>query len=397
VTKDYRKNAQIKGFRKGKAPLNLVIQRYGDLIQRDMFDEALQTYYNNIFNESNVTPVSQGKVTDFQFDNISTGMSFYIEVEVEPEFELKKYKGLRVEKDNIEINDKMVDDALERLREQYATVKEVDVAKKDHYVYFDAQELGQGDIPVVGHKYNDLQVQIGSGTFDLEIEEQLVGVKKGEKRIVKSITPPQPGIQNQQPTENSLEMHIKKIEEKDFPPLNGEFVKNLNDDSVATIEQLRERLQINMKLDSQYRSEQTFYNRLIDELLKENPFEIPPSMIENYLNEMINDFRRQSKDQTVNEEAIRKEYRVSAIHHLRWHFLKKKLMALEKIEISNEDINNHIESLDLEEKAKKQALKDERTRNRLEDDLFERKILEFLKTEANVIEVFPQHRATIKT
>jgi trigger factor len=396
VTRDYQHSAQIKGFRKGRAPLNLVKQQYGEMIQRDVMDEAIRSNYSKIFEDSDFSPVSQGKITNFQFENIESGLTFEIEIEIEPEFEVKKYKGLKVEKDVFEVTDKMVDQALQRLREQYATVKEVEVAQEDYYVYFDAQELDQGNIPVVGHKYDDLEVQLGTGKFDPQIEQQLLGIKKGEKRIVKTVTPPQPGSRHQKPTENKLEIYVKKIEEKEFPSLDEDFIKNLNDETIETIEQLQQRIKQNMIIDLNTRSEQTFYNRLIDELLKENPFDLPPTMVDNYLNEMIKDFRNQSKGKAVNEEAIRKEYRVSAIHHLRWYFLKKKLMEIEPIEITEENIDQHLESLHLEEKAKKQAMKDRSTREHVKDDLIEQQILELLKKEAQIIEVFPQSQPKVR-
>ncbi len=396
LLKKYQKSVQIRGFRKGKAPLNLVKQQYGIMIQQDLIEETIQTYYFEALNRADVKQVSPGKITDIKFENIDSGMVFEMEVETEPEFELKKYKGLRVEKDVIEVTDEMVEDTLQQLRERYATIKEVEEARQNHHVYFDLQELDQGGLPIVGHKYENLHVELGSGKFDKEIEEQLIGVKKGEKRVVRSESAPAPNSPDQQPVINHYEIHVKKIEEKEYPELDDEFVKNLDDDSIENLEQLRERIRENIKRDLEYRTERTFTDRLIDELLKENPFELPPTMIENYINNLVENFLKQNRSQRINEEAVRKEYRPLAIHHLRWHFLKKKIMEAENIQVSDEEVVNHIDSLPVDDKEKARLKNDKQQFNNIREDILERKIIDLLKENAEIIEVYPQKNSGIE-
>jgi len=389
VLRNYQRRSEIPGFRPGKAPLNIVKKRHSDLIQQDLIEEALRKYYRKALEEAKIVPVAEGKITNLTFTDIQSGMQLEIEVEVEPEIEIKKHEGLKVEKDIVEVTDEMVNDALEQLREQYATVKEVEQAEKGHYVYFTAQELDSGNVPLVGKKYENLHANLGKGEFDPEIESQLEGIGKGEKRIVKKQIPADPANKDSQPQVTSLEIEVTKIEEKEFPELNDDFVKNLNDDNINNLVQLKERIHKNIELDIANRSEQIFQQRLIDELLKENPFEVPPTMVENYLQEMIKDIQKQSKEQTIDEESLRKEYRVSAIHNLRWHFLKKKLIQSENIAVSDEEVLSMIESSGLDEKIKKQAKNDQHYLGHLKEDLLERKIIEFLKSKADITEMYP--------
>ena len=390
ILRNYQKRSEIPGFRPGKAPLNIVKKRHHDLIQQDLIEEALRKFYGKALDEANIAPVSEGKITHLSFKDIQSGMQFEIEIEVEPEIELKKYRGLKVEKDMVEVTDEMVQEALEQLREQYATVREVDQAKTGHYLYFSAQELDSGDVPLVGKKYENLQVNLGKGEFDPDIESQLEGIKKGEKRIVRKEVPADPTKKESRPTRTALEIHVTKIEEKEFPELNDEFVKNLDDDKIENLQQLEERIRQNMELDITHRSENIFQNRLIDELLKENPFEVPPTMVENYLQEMIKDIQKQSKDKTVDQETLRKEYRVSAIHNIRWHFIKKKLINQEKITVPDEEIQKLIDDSNLDAKIKKQARNDQHYLGHLKEDLLERKLIDFLKKHADITEVYPR-------
>ena len=386
--KNYQRQTAIPGFRPGKAPINIVRQRYKDQMKQDLIEEALREFYGKALDETKINPVSEGRMTSFTFNDIDQGMQFEFELEVEPEIELQKFKGLKVEKDLVEISDQMVNDALERLREQYATVKEVEEAKTGHYLHFDAQELDKGDFPIVGHKYENLQVKLGSGKFDSEIERQLEGIKLGDKRIVRKDLPPA-NPKDKQPQRSSLEIQVKKIEEREFPELNDDFVKNLNDESLVTLPQLRSRIQENMQLDFQYRSEENLQSRLIDELLKENPFEVPPGMVENYLNQMIKNIRKQSKDKEIDEEAIRQEYRASAIHNLRWYFLKKKLINTENISITDDELRQLIDQSKLEEKEKKRIRSDQHYLEHLREDLLEKRVIDLLKQHAEVTEIYP--------
>ncbi len=390
VIKDYRKDVTIPGFRKGKAPESIIRKRYGAMIAQDIIDEAIKEYYFRAIQESKLEPVTQGKIVDLQFTEVNDGLTFVVELEVEPEFELKKYKGLKVEKEVIEVTDEMVDNALQRIREQYATVKEVDEAQEGHFLSFDVQELDQGHTPIIGHKYENLYIKLGSGQFDPELEKQLIGIKTGEKRIISKEEAPVADAPNAEPKVYLFEVHAKKIEEKEYPELDDEFVKNLGDDSLETLAQLKEKIRKDLEIDLKNRAEQTFRTRLIDELLKENPFDVPPGMVDNYLDRIIQDYKQQTNNEQVDEEALREQYRVTAIHNLRWLFLKKKIAEVEKIEVSDEEVLNYIDSMKFEEKTKELIRNDSHLMEDFRSELVERKVVDLLKENAEVIEIFPQ-------
>lgn len=396
IVRQYQRSSNIRGFRRGHAPLNIIRQRYRSMIQQDLIEETFREYYGKAIDQAGIQPVAPGNITKVDFEKIEDGMRFEMELQVEPEYELKKYKGLKVEKDVVKVTDELIEENLAHLQEQYATVKEVDEAKVGDYLFFDAQELDAGNVPIVGHKHENLEVKLGSGRFDPEIEEQLVGIKVNEKRVVSQESPPPPEDPEQEPRVSRLEIVVKRIEEREIPELNDEFVKNLNDDKLETLEQLRQRIAANLELNFQQHSEETFNNRLIDELLKENPFDVPPGMVENYLDELIKDFRKQSNDQNIDEVALRKQYRAAAIHHLRWYFLRKKLVEAENLSVTDEEAFQTIDGFQADEKTKEQAKKDRNYLNRLKDDLLEKKILDMLKSYAEIIEVYPLEKSVVE-
>ncbi|GAB4340812.1 MAG: trigger factor [Calditrichia bacterium] len=390
ILKDLQKNAEVKGFRKGKAPMNIIRQRYAETIRQETIETAISDYYSKIIEDSGLQPVSYGRVQDLQFDGVESGLTLQMDFEVEPEFEVQKYKELTIEKDVYEVDDKLIEQTLENIRNDFATLKPAEEAKEGCVVQIDIQELDEQGLPIIGRKYADLSIEIGAGKFDPEIEKQLVGVKAEEKRVIEREYPAPPDAPDQAPQKHRLEITVKKVEEKELPELNDDFVKNLNDETLETMDQLKERIRSNFEQEFKSRSENSFRNRMIDELLKENPFDVPQSMVENYLEEIVKDVERQYQGQKIDKNAVRQNYRSLAVNQMRWFFLRKKLMELEGIEVTHEEAEEFIKNSDWPEEEKKKVLDDHHALHHVMDDLAEQKLFDRLAELNTVVEVFPQ-------
>jgi len=389
-----KKDAAIPGFRKGKVPVGLIKQRFSESIKAEVMEEAISDFYGKALDETKINPIAQGKINDLKFDGIENGMEFEIEVEIEPEIELKKYKGLKVEKEVPVVTDTMREQVIDNLRNQFATVKELDEAKEGNHVTFDAQLLGEGNVPVIGRKFEDIQVKIGTGEFDPDLEKELVGVKKGQQKIIRKTV--EPKSKKEKPQVESYQIDVKSIEEKTLPPFDENFVQNLEDDSIQTLDQLKERIDINLKNDVERRSREQFVSRLIDELLKENPFDAPASMVDHYLEHLLHDIKDQSKDQEVDEATVKQNYRAYAIHNIRWYLIKKKIVELENIEVEQKEINEWIDKMKLEEKQKEEFKKNQQIKNRIGEDLLEQKVIGLLESNADIVEIYPQENSGSK-
>ncbi len=391
VLKRYQKQAQIPGFRKGRAPMGLVKKEYGESIQMDVLEEAISRYYGQALDAVDFEPVSQGKVTNIQFESVDQGMTFEIEVEVEPEIELKKYKGLKVEKEKVVVTDEMVADVINNIRKQYATIKEVDEVAEGTVIKADIQQLGEGDVPIVGRKYEDVEIEVGKGEFDQEIENQLIGLKTGESKIVSRVVTPAEGEGQTEPIVERYRFSIKEIFEKEIPELTDEFVESLGQDEYKTVADLQAAVRNMLRADLERRTREVFENRLIDEALKENPFDVPEGMVEHYLHHLVEDFKRQMGNQKIDEEAVRQHYRPIAIRNIRWYLFSRKIAAVEGLEVTQEEIDKAIdEDPRIPEEQKEQLKKDDHFVGHLVDDLLGKKILDFLAEHAEVSEVLPE-------
>lgn len=383
-----KKNASIPGFRKGHAPIGLIKQRFGESIKLEVMENAISQFYGKALDEAKIHPINQGKIDNLKFKNIDHGMEFEIEIEIEPEVELKKYKDLKVEKEVMVLTDKMRQDVINNLREQFATIKDLDESKEGSHITFDAQLLGEGDVPVIGRKFEDIHIKLGSGEFDKDLEKDLVGLKKDQKKIIRKINEPKSKKGTAQV--ESYQINVKAIHEKNLPTFDNEFVKNMQDESIQTMDQLKERININLQNDINRRSREQFVSRLIDELLKENPFDAPASMVDHYLEHLVEDIKKQSKGQKVDEENVRKNYRAYAIHNIRWHLIKKKIIELEKIEVDQKEIDDFIDKMNFDEKQKKELKDNTQFKNRMAEDLLEQKVIKLLESNADIIEIYSQ-------
>ncbi|RMG67521.1 MAG: trigger factor [Calditrichaeota bacterium] len=390
VVQALQKQAEVPGFRKGKVPANIVRKRYAETIRQEVAEKAIADTYYKAIEQSELEVATEGRISDFQFQSVDQGLEYEVEVEVMPEIELKKYKGLRVEKEKVRVTDQMVEEILERLQDQYATVREAEEVKEGLVVTLDVQELGEGDVPVIGRKHEGVRIKVGTGEFDPEFERQLLGAKVGEQRVVRREVPPTPDAQQQQPTTESYRVTITKIEEKELPELNDEFVKNLPDSDANTLEELKASIRESLSHALQKEADRNFRERLINEALKENPFEVPEGMVEHYLQHVIEDIKQQYQNEKIDEEFIRQQFRAQAINNIRWYMLKRKIAEVEQLDVSMEEVHQVIDTIPASDAEKEQAKNNPRVVDRLRDDLLEQKVLKLLETNAEIIEIEPQ-------
>ncbi len=385
ILKDVSKNATIPGFRKGRAPMGLVKKNYAGFIQKELLETAVSRGYQKAMAETDLKVVSRGEIQDVKFTDTKTDLTFTIEVEVQPEFELKKYKGLEVEREKVVVTEEMVNEALENIRQNFATAKAVDEAKEGHIVTITLQQLGEGDAPIIGRKYDDIKVKIGAGEFDPEMEKQLIGIKVGEERILTNTIE---GPDGQKRTER-YSAKATAVEELELPELNDDLAKNLGEENINTLDELCEYLKEQMTKRMQDHAEQHMTQHLIDELLKENPFDVPDSMVENYLDYVVNDIRSRNPQAKIDEATVRQQYRVEAIHAIRWHLLKDKIREVENITASDEEAIERIKKAGFGEEETKKFIENKDLIKRVKDDIIEEKVLNFLKEHAKITEVEP--------
>ncbi|MFM6930079.1 MAG: trigger factor [Bdellovibrio sp.] len=295
-----QKDVTIKGFRKGKAPLNTIKSMYGDRVKQDVVQDLVQKHYAQALQEHKIDPISY---PEFEFADPAEDkdFSFSASFDVRPEINLKKYEGLEVEKEKIDFDSKKVDQVLENIRSSRATfetVTEDRAAKNGDTAVVDFEGF-IGGAPLENGAGTDHHLELGAKQFIEGFEEGVVGMKKGETKTL-SLKFPDPYHSADlagKPVE--FKVTLKEIKAKVLPELNDEFIKSLG--GPEDLAALKKTIQEDLEKTEQKRVEDGFKNRLLKTLVKENPVEVPPSLLKEQKASLVEDFKRRMTEQGMAE------------------------------------------------------------------------------------------------
>jgi trigger factor len=175
---------------------------------------------------------------------------------------------------------------------------------------------------------------------------------------------------------------MQKVEKEELPELDSQFVEQLNFD-VKTVDELKVKVRDELEHRWGQESEHQFYQQVVQELLHENPFDVPDSMVNNYLDKILEDIRQ--RDKNINEEEVRKHYRADAMFNIKWFHLKDKIAQDENIEADEEDFKVFLDNIN-DENVQKMYETNAELKQRALTDIFEKKVFDFLVSNSKVKE-----------
>jgi len=291
-----QKDVTIKGFRKGKAPLATIKSLYGDRVKQDVVQDLIQKHYALALDEHKLEPISY---PEFEFADPSENkdFSFTANFDVRPEVALKKYEGLEVEKEKYEFDQKKVDQVLENIRASRATfetVTEARAAKMGDVAVIDFEGF-MGGAPLENGSGKSHHLELGAKQFIDGFEEGIVGMKVGETKTL-SLKFPDPYHSADlagKPVE--FKVTLNEIKAKVLPELTDEFIKTLG--GPEDLASLKKSIEDDLKETEQKRIDDAFKNRLLKVLVKENPVEVPPSLLKEQKASLVEDFKKRMTEQ----------------------------------------------------------------------------------------------------
>jgi trigger factor len=269
---------RMPGFRKGKAPPSLVIQRlgFGSVLQ-DAIREALPDWYERALLESDVSPVGDPDIEIVSApEEEGDPLSFKFEVGVRPEANLGTYKGLEVGKEEKEVPDEIVDTEIERLREGFARLEPVERAAGDGDVLLmDFEGLVDGSA-FEGGAAEDYLLALGSGQLIEGFEEQLIGAEAGEERDVEVTFPAEYQAEHLAGKDAVFKVKVKEVREKLLPELDDEFASDASE--FDTLEELRAEIREKVGTALGSRAEEDFRIAAIDAAVEEATVDVPEEL-----------------------------------------------------------------------------------------------------------------------
>lgn len=354
--KELAKEVNVPGFRKGKAPKQIILSRLGEgYVLSEAASHAVSHTYMQAIQESGVKVFSEPV---YDVEQLESGKDFIynIIVDVLPDIELPEYKGINVTKKVAKATDAEVDEVLAQMQKRHSqlvAVEDRDTVEEGDHIIFDFKVFVDGE-PFEGGAAENYALKIGSGTFIPGFEEQMVGKKLGEKSEITVTFPEDYHMEALQGKETVFEVKVNEIKKEVLPELDDEFAKDVSDKE--TLAEYRE--QIKKDLDENF--ERISRNKLEDEilakLLEATSFDPPPSMVDMQAQQLLEEMKTNLAYQGISwefylqrteqdEEALKENFKPRALHQVKNYFLLKEIALKEGIEVSDEELDARIEEL----------------------------------------------------
>ena len=385
--RNYQKRVEIPGFRKGKVPLRLIVSRYGASIRSEVISDMLPTFLEEATREAGLVPAAPPQIAKLDHEPGSE-LTFTATLDIWPEIELETYEGLEITRMVHEVTDDEIDSQLSELQNRQAAERAVErPLERGDVLIADLQRLDEEGALVEGEKFEERHFHIGDENAPSpEFEEALVGISAGEERKVQfAYREDLPNEELAGKTEH-FEVKAREVRERTLPELDDEFAKDLGE-QFETLDDLRNNIKEQVAGRWDYMGQQRERSELVGQLIEKNAFELPDSMIENFLHSMRQQDQNQNHDQNSdrNHEPSEEE-RENAVRRLKSYLLTEAVRKKADISVSDEEFEAH-----LEERATAAGVKAEEVRRsgRADDlrrELEENKVFELLGEKAKITE-----------
>ena len=379
----------IPGFRKGKAPVAMIEKSYGEHAKEEFFNQKLGDYYKAAIDEKELKPVNQGEATKVEWEKGKELIANF-KYEVLPEITVEKYKGLKIPYEETKFKKDMIDVTIEDFRLRMANEITTETSEEGDIIKATIKFLDDnGKIT----KEIEREFTLGANSYSKPFNEKLTGVKVADEVKTKLFTKTQDSSDNEISSDlkdRDFLVKVISIKRKELPELNDDFAKDLEYDSLID---LREKVSEELKTRLKKENAEKKRNAIITILIEENPFEVPPSMIKNYAENMAKPYVDAYK---MELKKILPMYMGMAEYNLKSHFILDELKKIEKVEITAEDkdeiIKDAADNLKMELDKYKEMYK-----KQIESDDFmyaaeEKKLLDLLEMKSKFVP-YPKEKA----
>ena len=379
--KKVAKNIKVPGFRKGKIPDNILMSQYLGQIEMNFVQDFSEKYYILALQKEELNPINQAALKDIDFA-YEKDFSFKSEFEIEPPLSAPRLKKnmVTVEKTNFISNEKEVEDTINNILNSQSKTEQIEEGSAEgDFMIGDFQEIDESGIAIIGKKEKKY-IAIGQEPFTENNKDLLLNKKVGD--TVKMNIDLGSG-------QKDYSISIESMQRRIPPKLDEEFVKTM-DPNCKSVEEWKSNIEKSIGLEYEKKSEELFNSAIIDQFIKLVDPILPSSMLDSYLNNIVNEVKTKQNMQNVDDEKIKEEYKIFAENNLKWYLLRKAMIKDLDISIDQNAVDDFISEA-IEKNASQKAeierfYKKESNKAKLSDDLLDQKILDMLKEHSKVKE-----------
>ncbi len=378
----YQTLAKIPGFRKGKAPLDMVKLRFKEKIKEEVLETLVPKAYEDEVKEAHLNPICLPVIKDIQFEE-GKSLKFKAEFEIQPQVEAKDYLGLPLVKRLKEISEQDVEASLNYLRDDFSELHPVERESKLYdYLIIDILKTQDGK----EEKAENQQIYLDPHNMIKEFQVALVGAKAGEQKEFEVDYKPEFHNKKLAGKKVQYKIKVKEVKEKVLPEVNDDFAKTVG--AYKNLEELKSKIKEGLVKRDLKDAETELKTDLINEVIRRNPFEVPDTLLDFYLDSILEDLKK--RYQKVDEVKVREEFKDIALAQIRWDFLLHQIAEKEKIQVSKEEMvtwcEENSKAMQLKAEDAIKSLEDPSFSKRIKEDLLEKKTVEFLLKNAQIKE-----------
>lgn len=347
---DLGRRVRVKGFRAGKAPRSVLQGIYGDELKGQVQSQLVEASLGEIIKERGLQIVSRPEIeaNDLLEDR---PFSFSAVFEVKPEVTVQDYLGVEVEKVNLSVNEDQINEALRRLQESHARLEPVEnraVVQRGDFVTLDFEGSIAGK-PFAGGKGENYFLEVGGGRALPQFEEALIGLKQGAAEKVQVVYPG--NYPNNELSGKAVDFSVvvREIKEKVLPELDDEFAKDHGE--CASLQDLRSVICTRLENELRHIQGEELKEQIISRLIRSCPLTPPPAMVERQTRYLMERYHNRGMESAASEtpapslEETRKTLESRALRQVQATLLVEKISQLEKIEVSEQEVQERVDHL----------------------------------------------------
>ena len=387
---DKKRDAVVDGFRKGKVPRDVYEKHYG---KESLFipaaDYVLQDAYMKVMEENKLVPVVQPDVNLGGIDE--DGVEFVFKIITKPEVNVKKYKGLKIEKEKVEVTKEEIEHELSHVLEKYTELVTKDgKVESGNVAVIDFEGFKDG-VAFEGGKGENYSLEIGSNTFIPGFEDQVIGMKVGEEKDINLTFPEDYGAKDLAGAAVVFKVKVNEIKEKQTRELDEEFFEDLGMEGVDSKEKLEKEIEESIKARKEMDAENNYVDKILEEVSKNVEVDIPEEMVNEEIDRLMKRFEENMRMQGISldlyyqfsrttEADLRNQLEKEAYSNVLYRLMLEEIMTLEKIEVTEEEGEKEAASLaEKYQMEKEEFLKQFGGLDMIQYDLEMRKTIDSLK------------------
>lgn len=384
------KDVKVDGFRQGHVPREIYEKKFGkESLFMDAADSVLQDAYMEAIESSKLVPVLQPEVNLSSITE--TGVEFAFTIITKPAVVVKKYKGLKIAKEKVEVTEAEIAEEIGKLTKKYTELELKDGAVENgDLAIIDFEGFNDG-VAFDGGKGENYSLEIGSNTFIPGFEEQVIGLKAGEDKDINVVFPddyPQEELKGKAVV---FKIHVNEVKEKIERELDAEFFEDLGMEGVNSKETLEAEIKLNINARKDMDAENKYVNSILDAVGKQVEVEIPDEMVNEEVDRLMGRFEENMKMQGISldvyyqftkstETDLRNNMEHEAFKNVLYRLMLEEIVKQEQIVVSLEETNKEADNLAEKYKMEKEEfLKLFGGLDMITYDLEMRKVIEFLK------------------